>query len=757
MSQSKHLKKKVCQYCGKEYLHWNGRSKYCEGPHYATCVVCGKKFEFDISKGRIPNCCCKECTKELRRRTSVEKYGTDVPSKSIKVKDKLSDSCKKAQEDVRKRNLEKYGVENTSQLPEVRKRISDTLKSEQSQKKFKSTMRSRYGVDYAMQSEELFKKHAKASKSAVALDGTKFDSVEEKDVYEFLVRNNVNFQTQVPITYTASDGTSHVTYVDFCIDGILFEVKGGHLLDGVFDYKGVPIADKLNVYRRHHVVVVTDEGHRSLFGKPNSKESNGLKYLNKCPYPLIGVDVSLFTNPAFPYKEDRPPEFYDVEVSGQKSSYEAFFDEQIRLRMILNRVQYSGGFVDGNQILTALNVTRTCKQPSWFSKAFAKRIIENFVTSDVVVDPFAGWGTRYEACVELGKLYVGCDLNKKLVDWHRSRGRDIKYCDAKKFKYNAPCSVFVCPPYQDKEVYGSFQDSSLTQCQWLQVVMNNVPNASEYVMVCKVVDSGWQKYVVDEKVNKSHFGVNKEYVLVVPGKDSRNYTITKDDLKHMQEQADRLNEYRKLVSASKKKKDRWVWMSNKSTGECRCVPSDTEKQFEQYGWVRGRLSFSENMSDRVWVTDGKSNLRVHKKEVNQYLEAGWKLGRSYKGTLGYKWVNNGTDSKYVSSDEAERLVSEGWACGIVRRRKGCSTAGIKNKGRVHVHNPETGQSRMVSQEEARTLVLEGWKLGRGSFSMSNRTWIHNDMLQQNKRVKFDNVSAYEQRGWVRGRGRYNKK
>ena len=174
----------------------------------------------------------------------------------------------------------------------------------------------------------------------------------------------------------------------------------------------------------------------------------------------------------------------------------------------------------------------------------------------------------------------------------------------------------------------------------------------------------------------------------------------------MQEQADKLNEYRKLVSSSKKRKGSWIWMSNKSTGECRCVPSDTEKQFEQYGWVRGRLSFSKNMSDRVWVTDGRSNLRVHKKEVNQYLEAGWKLGRSCKGTLGYRWVNNGTDSKYVSSDEAERLVSEGWTYGIVGRRKACSTTEAKNKGRVHVHNPKISQSRMVPQEEARSLVSE---------------------------------------------------
>ena len=48
---SKLLKRKVCQYCGKEYFHWNGKSKYCEGPHYpeiidAPCDVFQLKEEY---------------------------------------------------------------------------------------------------------------------------------------------------------------------------------------------------------------------------------------------------------------------------------------------------------------------------------------------------------------------------------------------------------------------------------------------------------------------------------------------------------------------------------------------------------------------------------------------------------------------------------------------------------------------------------------------------------------------------------------
>lgn len=50
--------------------------------------------------------------------------------------------------------------------------------------------------------------------------------------------------------------------------------------------------------------------------------------------------------------------------------------------------------------------------------------------------------------------------------------------------------------------------------------MKNVPKAKEYLMVCKVVDPGWEKYIVEEKINKSHFGTNKEYVLLIKNKNT---------------------------------------------------------------------------------------------------------------------------------------------------------------------------------------------------------------------------------------------
>jgi hypothetical protein len=467
--QSKNVMKGVirnCEWCGKEFSPRTSNHKYCDDKHYTRCKVCDSWVEV-INHAYPPDHCSKECDRESAKRTS----------------------------------LELYGVENGAAAPEAVAKMLET------------NLRNHGGV-HSSQTREYHLKVADTRNRSIASDGTKLDSSYEVLFYNYMLRLGKSIDRAIPIEYMYK-GELKVTIIDFKVDDILFEVKGGQLLSGCFDHVTTPIAEKLDVYKQNNVILITDTMCIDMFGKPNSLKSNGLKYQHKCPNPLIGINIELFRDPQFPYREDRPKCFYDVKVAGDISVFEAFNDEKIRWDMIVNRIQYSGGFIDSNQILTALNVTRTCKQPSWFSKSFAKGIIQKYITSGVIVDPFAGWGTRADAANELHKNYIGVDINLELVKWHQLKQRNIIIGDAKEFKYDGICSVFICPPYQDIELYSEDQDISLTQCQWLELVMQNIPNAKEYIMVCKVVDSGWEKYIVETKPNKSHFGTNNEYVLLV--------------------------------------------------------------------------------------------------------------------------------------------------------------------------------------------------------------------------------------------------
>jgi hypothetical protein len=427
--------------------------------------------------------------------------------------------------------MEKYGVPYASQNPQIKNKIAETIISKDWKSKQRSIMMDRYGVTSAMKNPELARKQRESSFKAVACDGTKLDSSWEKIFYDFLIHNGIEFEyntTTIPYEY---EGVQHTLYVDFKIGDYLFEVKGDHLLQGVSFPNVVPISKKIELYRKHHIILVCGSNVNDIFGKPNSTVSNGLKYLDKCPEPLIGVDIKLFDNPSFPFRGDRPPCFYSVKVDGQMSSLEAFYNPSIRWKMILNRIQYSGGFIDAKQVLTAMNVTRTCKQPSWFSESLASKLIQAYCTSDVIVDPFAGWGTRHDAAVKLNKQYIGVDLNPELVSWHKDHNRSIQLGDASEFTYDGDCSVFICPPYSDPATGRCFEDYNFfgfdsiakqkSQGDWLKIVMKNVPNAREYVMVCKVLDDDISQFVCDTISNKSHLGTNNEHIVVISNSDAK--------------------------------------------------------------------------------------------------------------------------------------------------------------------------------------------------------------------------------------------
>lgn len=309
-----------------------------------------------------------------------------------------------------------------------------------------------------------------------------------------------------------------------------FDIRINHISFRYIENYSNLSEEDLQIISHNDYILITNPEDKDKFGKPNSLVSNGLKYKKKCPNPIIGVDINLFTeHPEFHYRDDRPKCFYNVRVDGNPSCYETFYDEKVRLDMIINRIQYSGGFIDSNQVLQAQNISRKGKAPSWFQETFASKLIQTYCTENVICDPFAGWGARHDAAVKLGRTYIGGDYNEELVKWHREKGRNISYLDANKFTYEGVCSVLICPPYSDPKTGRCFEDynfedfdnkaKSLTQCDWLKICIKNIPNASQYVMVCKVVDLGWEQFEVDVKVNKSHFGVNNEHILKVDNKD----------------------------------------------------------------------------------------------------------------------------------------------------------------------------------------------------------------------------------------------
>ena len=175
--------------------------------------------------------------KEKAKKTIIKKYGVDNVAKNEKVKQKM-----------RETSLKRYGVENAGGLKE-------------SIKKGEQTKLRKYGNEYTARLREFRMKEIKTAKSSRSkIDGKRFDSSYERDFYDYCLKNNIKVnEVQVPIKYKYN-GVEHTTFIDFKVKGHLIECKGGHLLEGIFDYAmEVPIERKLDLYIENNVKIITDK------------------------------------------------------------------------------------------------------------------------------------------------------------------------------------------------------------------------------------------------------------------------------------------------------------------------------------------------------------------------------------------------------------------------------------------------------------------------------------------------------------------
>lgn len=253
-----------------------------------------------------------------RKQTCLDKYGSATYNNPEKNKETCFEKygastyihSKEGKKQVEATNIQKYGkahpmhlqkglatlrekynletLENVSQIPEIRAKIQQTnllkygtieyMGSEDFKEKTKQTNLNNYGTEYYAQTSEC---HNKMHKKII-FDNQLFDSSWETDVYKFCIRNNISVERNIPIEYWYNN-KKHITFIDFKIDDYLVEVKGTHLLEGVYSDRIVPITEKFKVYRENHVIIITKTDH------PDEIFSN-FNNLNQ----LIGIDIDLF-------------------------------------------------------------------------------------------------------------------------------------------------------------------------------------------------------------------------------------------------------------------------------------------------------------------------------------------------------------------------------------------------------------------------------------------------------------------------------
>ena len=124
-------------------------------------------------------------------------------------------------------------------------------------------------------------------------------------------------------------------------------------------------------------------------------------------------------------------------------------------------------------------------------------------------------------CENCGKKYIGQDINEK----HISEGNEII---AYKNYQNSVLTVqnvltdtnkkyaclFTCPPYGSKEHWNINNDEVEKTCdEWIDICLEKY-DCESYLFVVDETDK-YKYNIVETITNKSHFGINNEYVIFI--------------------------------------------------------------------------------------------------------------------------------------------------------------------------------------------------------------------------------------------------
>ena len=154
-----------------------------------VCPICGKPIKYC---GKYKKHCSAKCsandknTRELCKKTCIEKYGVDNPYKSKEIIEKIKETnlekygntsyvrTQEYREKTIKSNNERYGVDYVSQCNEIKEKI-------------KNTVREKYNVNNISQAEEI---KNKKKQSSLKKYGT-ICTFQGKDVLEKIKKRNL--------------------------------------------------------------------------------------------------------------------------------------------------------------------------------------------------------------------------------------------------------------------------------------------------------------------------------------------------------------------------------------------------------------------------------------------------------------------------------------------------------------------------------------------------------------------------------------
>ena len=125
--------------------------------------------------------------------------------------------------------------------------------------------------------------------------------------------------------------------------------------------------------------------------------------------------------------------------------------------------------------------------------------------------------------MSLNKKYIGQDINPVTVKESNNLINYFKFFDLNKCEVSCKNSIctkgkyeclFTCPPYEDIESWPDVQSTIHTCDDWIDICIKN-NKCKKYLFVVDDKIEKWKSNIVETLENKSHFGKNIEYVVLI--------------------------------------------------------------------------------------------------------------------------------------------------------------------------------------------------------------------------------------------------
>ena len=517
----------ICSVCNKifktRYENTSFICRTCKGIHTkkeqgnlslseeAKCKISNalkKSWEIKIKNGenKVP----KERL-EKRKKTCLKKYGAEFPLQSKEIREK-----------IQKTNIERYGFIIPTKNKDISIKISKAKK--QANEKRKETCLQKYGVEFINRNDEI--RHRARKK--YSYDGLQFDSSWElyfyiyfKDLGKIINRESVKLEYNF-------NGETRYYFPDFEVDNKLYEIKSlfffdenNNLINPYDNSLSELYKAKQNCMIKNNVDIITDISlYKDYVEKKYTKDfiklfRNDLAF----PYPYLeNTDLGIIRH--------FHKSIYEASKKGQKSPLDAWQDKELVKQAALNRLKYVGACTP-TDILNAFSVAKIASKISVFKPWFAKELIQTYLNDyDTIIDPFSGFSGRLIGSMNCNKHYIGYDINEKHV---QESNEIIKYKNYKNCSVdtedliNAPvrdysksnCCLFTCPPYGGKEHWNENNDEVEKTCdEWIDLCLKKHKNCKKYLFVVDKTEK-YKKYIVQKIINKSHFGKNNEYIILI--------------------------------------------------------------------------------------------------------------------------------------------------------------------------------------------------------------------------------------------------